>query len=86
MESTKKEEQIQKDKDLKLKTDIDQERIESIILTFFEKEGFNTKLSKEYKGEANFYSNLHYKAFTRFFPELPEKFTNMESYYPWIIY
>ena len=30
MESTKKEEQIQKDKDLKLKTDIDQERIESI--------------------------------------------------------
>ena len=86
MESTKKEEQIQKDKDLKLKTDIDQERIESIILTFFEKEGFNTKLSKEYKGEANFYSNLHYKAFTRFFPELPEKFTNMESYYPRIIY
>ena len=86
MESEKKEEQAQKTEEKKLKTDIDQEKTEAKVLPFFEKVGFNTKTSKEFKGEAKFLTDLHYKAFSDFFPELPKEHTSRDGRYPMHIF
>ena len=86
MESEKKEEQAQKTEEKKLKTDIDQEKTEAKVLPFFEKVGFNTKTSKEFKGEAKFLTDLHYKAFSDFFPELPKEHISRDGRYPMHIF
>ena len=86
MESKKKEEQIQKNEEKKIKTDIDQEKTEAKVLEIFEKLGFNTKSSKEYKGEAKFYSHIHYKAFSGFFSGFGPENRNLEDGYPLLVY
>ena len=48
-------EEIKKIEEKKLKTDIDQEKAELKILPFFEEVGFNTKSSKEFKGEVKIF-------------------------------
>ena len=86
MESKKKEEQIQKNEEKKIKTDIDQEKTEAKVLEIFEKLGFNTKSSKEYKGEAKFYSDIHYKAYRSFFDGLGPENWIFENKYPLLLY
>ena len=86
MESKKKEEQIQKNEEKKIKTDIDQEKTEAKVLEIFEKLGFNTKSSKEYKGEAKFYSDIHYKAYSNFFDGLGPENWIFENKYPLLLY
>ena len=81
MESQKKEEQFQNNEEKKIKTDIDQEKTEAKVLEIFEKVGFNTKSSKEYRGEAKFYSDIHYKAYSGFFSGFgPENIIFEERY------
>ena len=54
MDSQKKEEEIKKTEEKKFDSDFHQKFTELFVLYFFEKVGFNTKSSNEYKGEAKF--------------------------------
>ncbi len=86
MKSQKKEEEIKKIEEKKLKTDIDQEKAELKILPFFEEVGFNTKSSKEFKGEAKFYTEMHYKAYSSFISGFGPENTFLDDQYTFLIY
>ena len=86
MKSQKKVEEIKKIEEKKLKTDIDQEKAELKILPFFEEVGFNTKSSKEFKGEAKFYTEMHYKAYSSFISGFGPENTFLNDQYTFLIY
>ena len=87
MKSEKEKEPEEKEKEVKtLKTDIDQKETELSVLKYFEKAGFSTKSSKEYKGEAKYYRELHYNLTKKLMSKLPGDYVSLDASYPWLIY
>ena len=76
-----------KEKEEKIRrTDSDQEKVELSVLKFFEEEGFSTKCSEDYNGEAKYYRLLHYNMAKTLMSKLPNGYSSLDSGYPWLLY
>ena len=78
-EKTKKEEVV-------TRTDLDQIKVEQLVLKLFEEAGFDTKKSEEYKGEAKYYRLAHYNFTKNLINTLPAGYSSLDSGFPWFTY
>ena len=83
----KEEEKEKEEEEVKVtKTDIDQKKVEDIILKLFEEAGFNIKDSEEFKGEAQYFRLAHYTFAKNLIKSLPGGYSSLDSGFPWLTY
>ena len=70
----------------KTRTDIDQEKVEENILKLFKDEGFTTKDSEAFKGEAKYFRLAHYNFAKKLITSLPGGYGSLDSGFPWFTY
>ena len=79
------EEKVEK-KEIKTKTDFDQQRVEEQVLKLFEEAGFNTKDSEEFKGIAQYFRFAHYNFAKKLINTMPGGYSSLDSGFPWFTY
>lgn len=77
---------IETNKIKKTNTDLEQEKVEKMILKIFKDQGFTTKDSEEFKGDTKYLRLAHYNFVKKFITSLPQGYSSLDSGFPWFTY